>query len=96
MCVLVSKTQIESVADQMILAIAIGLLNSVGLIIVLISSAASSLGGTSGFLWMMQLLDPKQTASANALAFQRKWGWIILGAVVTAVYASVLGPTVRL
>lgn len=79
-----------------VLYIAIGLLNSVGLMIVLISSAASSLRGTSGFLWMMQLLGPKQTASANALAFQRKWGWIILGAVVTAVYAFVLGPTVRL
>ena len=38
--------------------VSIGLLNPQGLAIVLISSVASSLGGTSGFLWMMQLVKP--------------------------------------
>ena len=77
-----------------VLYVVIGLLNPLGLVIVLISSAASSLGGTSGFLWMMQLINLKQ-APNTLLSFRRSWGWIIFGAAVTVVYALVLGPTVR-
>ena len=77
------------------LYVVIGLLNPLGLVIVLISSAASSLGGTSGFLWMMQLIRPNQQATGALLSFQRSWGWIIFGVAVTVVYALVLGPTVR-
>lgn len=36
-----------------VVAVAIGLLNPEGFVVVLISSIASSVGGTSGFLWMM-------------------------------------------
>jgi hypothetical protein len=72
-----------------------GLLNPHGLIIVLISSAASSLGATSGLLWMMQLLDRKRVIPPPGLVFQRSWVWIGLGVVVTTVYALVLGPTIR-
>jgi len=78
-----------------VVSILTGLLNPHGLIIVLISSAASSLGATSGLLWMMQMLNRKGQVPAPGLAFQRSWVWIALGAAVTVVYAVVLGPTIR-
>jgi len=38
-------------------AVLIGFLNPYGIVIVLISSVASSMGGTSGLAWMMQMLN---------------------------------------
>jgi hypothetical protein len=78
-----------------VVSILIGLLNPLGLIIVVTSSAASSLGATSGLLWMMQLLDRKLEVPAPGLTFARSWLWIALGAIVTVVYALVLGPTLH-
>ncbi len=77
-----------------VVSILTGLLNPHGLIIVLISSAASSLGATSGLLWMMQLLDRKRQVPAPGLIIRRSWVWIGLGLMVTLVYAAVLGPTI--
>jgi hypothetical protein len=76
-------------------AIGIGLLNPHGPIIVVISSAAGTLGGSSGLLWMMQLLDRERQVPEPGLVIQRSWGWIALGAVVTIVYGLVFGPTLR-
>ncbi len=73
-----------------------GLLNPHGLVIVLISSAASSLGATSGLLWMMQLLNREKNVPAPGLVFSRRWAWIALGTIVTILYAAILGPTIRL
>jgi hypothetical protein len=78
-----------------VVSIATGLLNPHGLIIVLISSAASSLGATSGLLWMMQLLDRERVVQPPGLTIPRSWTWIAIGAIVTVVYAVVLGPTIR-
>lgn len=78
-----------------VLYIAIGLLNPHGLIIVAMSAAASSLGGTSGLLWMMEWLDRKKQVESG-LIIQRSWVWITLGISITVIYAAVLGPTIRL
>jgi putative intracellular protease/amidase len=73
-----------------------GLLNPVGMILVAISAAAASFGGTSGLAWMPQLLHGKRAASGAAQLFvSRSWGWIVLGAVAAAVFVLVLGPGVR-
>ena len=77
-----------------VLYIAIGLLNPHGFIIVAISAAASSLGGTSGLLWMMEWLDRRKRVESG-LMIQRSWRWIALGVIVTIVYAAILGPTIR-
>ncbi len=77
------------------LYIGIGLFNPHGLIIVLISSAASSLGGTSGFLWMMQLIRPTESTATTALPFPRQWSWIVVGIILTVAYALILGPTLQ-
>jgi len=76
-------------------SIGIGLLNPHGLVIVAISAAASSLGATSGLLWMMQLLDRNREVLAPGLVFPRSWWWIVLGAAVTIIYALFLGPTLH-
>jgi hypothetical protein len=79
-----------------VMCILIGLLNPKGFIIVIISAAASSLGGTSGLAWMMQLLDRTRPALAAPLRLDRSWVWVIAGFAVTAIYALIFGPTVRL
>lgn len=75
--------------------IMIGLLNPHGLIIVAISAAASSLGATSGLLWMMQLLDRDKRKTVPGLSIKRNWSWIVVGVVSTMIYAIILGPTIR-
>lgn len=75
-----------------------GLLNPVGMILVAISAAAASFGGTSGLAWMPQLLHGQRVAASGGtqpLLVSRSWGWIVLGAVAAAVFVLVLGPGVR-
>jgi hypothetical protein len=79
-----------------LMSVLIGLLNPKGFIIVIISAAASSLGGTSGLAWMMQLLDRSRSSLAAPLRLDRSWAWVIAGFAVTAIYAVIFGPTVRL
>ncbi len=74
-----------------VVTLAIGLLHPQGLFVSL-TSAAAALGGTSGFLWMMQFINPDERTS-RSLAFGRRWGWVALGGAVTVFYALVLGPT---
>ena len=76
--------------------VAIGVLNPRGFVIVATSAIASSMGGSSGLLWMMQLLDRKRTVSGPGLAFGRSWRWIGVAVAVMLAYAIVFGPTLRL
>jgi hypothetical protein len=78
-----------------VVSILIGLLNPHGLLIVLGSAAASTLGGTSALFWMMQMLNRQKPLREPALPVIRSWGWIAAGAVVTVLYAVILGPTLR-
>ena len=77
----------------------IGAFNPQGWIILLTSAMASSMGGTSGLLWMMQRIDRSPEAAGGAagpgLHFGRDWRWIAAGAAVTTLYAIVLGPTLH-
>lgn len=75
-------------------AVLIGLLNPHGIIIVLISSVASSLGGTSGLAWMMQLLNRNKISGEVPFVLQRNWLWVITSVLFLAIYAIVLGPTI--
>lgn len=73
--------------------IAIGLFNPEGIVIVLTSAAAASLGGTSGFAW-----GPPRTrvgaGDSNATVFPRSWTWIIASLVLVLAYGIVFGPTI--
>ena len=79
-----------------LVAILIGFLNPHGIIIVLISSVASGVGGTSGLAWMMQMLDPRKVTGAEPFVLERSWTSIAGSAVFLAFYAAVLGPTIFL
>ena len=75
-------------------AILIGFLNPYGIIIVLISSVASCLGGTSGLAWMMQMLDRTKVTGEEPFVLGRNWAWIAASATFLVIYATVLGPTI--
>ena len=75
-------------------AVLIGLLNPHGFLIVLVSSMASSLGGTSGMAWMMQLLDRNKDTGEMPFRMERSWGWIAVSAVFLLAYAYLFGPTI--
>ncbi|MBW8823191.1 MAG: hypothetical protein JF567_02975 [Xanthomonadales bacterium] len=72
--------------------IVIGLFNPEGIVIVLTSAAAASLGGTSGFAW-----GPSRArigaGDSDAIVFPRSWAWIAVSVVLVLAYAIVFGPT---
>ena len=74
-------------------AVLIGLLNPYGLVIVLVSSVASSMGGTSGMTWMMQLLDRKKDTGDAPFSMGRGWAWITMSVVFLLGYTIIFGPT---
>jgi len=78
-----------------VLYLLIGLLNPRGLLIVVISALPASLGGTSGLLWMMRLLDKTHEVPPPGLYFARSWAWIGVAVIFTAAYAAILGPTLQ-
>jgi hypothetical protein len=75
-----------------------GLFNPVGMVLVAISAAAASFGGTSGLAWMAQWLKggmiPIRTADAPA-GIARSWIWIAASGILAAVFVFVLGPGLR-
>jgi hypothetical protein len=76
-----------------------GLLNPVGMVLVAISAAAASFGGTSGFAWMAQWLNGRAIPAgppARPAYIGRSWGWIIVSAILSAAFISLLGPGVKL
>ena len=70
-----------------------GILNPLGMQIVLISAAAASLGGTSLLAWYHAIpRTPSALAQDPPLGIARSWGWIGAAVVVLAVFVFVLGP----
>jgi len=72
-----------------------GLFNPEGLVLVLISGAAASFGGTSGLLWFHEFLRGGTPASDPALALPAHRGWMVAGLVAAALFIGVLGPGIR-
>jgi len=81
-----------------ILACLAGALNPDGFILVALSAAASTFGGTSGLLWTLDWLKgdriPRGTFEEPA-PISRSWAWIAAAAVLAAVFIGFLGPGVR-
>ena len=80
-----------------VLSCVAGLLNPVGMVLVAISAAAASFGGTSGLAWMPQLLHSDRPGSplGDPLLIRRSPGWIAAGVVTTLGFVLVLGPGLR-
>jgi hypothetical protein len=79
------------------LYVAAGLLNPVSPLLVLISAAAASLGGTSALAWMSEVMGAPAFARAGApAAVPRSTAWMVAAGIVALVFVFVLGPGVRL
>ena len=72
-----------------------GLFNPVGMILVAISAAAASFGGTSGLAWMTQCLGARPNGGNNGVAIPRSPAWIVAACVAAGVFIGVLGRGVR-
>jgi len=95
----VGRAQMLSVIAYLVgggIAILIGLFNPYGIVIVLVSSFASSMGGTSGMAWMMQLLDRSKDTGMPPFAMPRNWSWIFVGVGFILLYAIIFGRTLYL
>jgi len=73
-----------------------GMFNPVGLVLVAISAAAASFGGTSGLAWMPDIIGtrwaPLRAAGVQSPALGRHRGWIAAGAVAAILFVGLLGP----
>jgi hypothetical protein len=74
-----------------------GMFNPVGMMLVAISAAAASFGGTSGMAWMTQYLGGKfvPKVAGQPVSLQRSPGWIVAAVVAAAIFIGVLGRGVR-
>jgi hypothetical protein len=80
-----------------VLACVAGALNPVGPLLILISAAAASFGGTSGLAWMWNLLyGPRIPSSEFQMPeIERSRGWIIAAVLLAIGFIMGLGPGVR-
>ena len=81
-----------------ILACVAGSLNPQGMILVALSAAASTFGGTSGLLWMMNWLKGEQIplgSEPEPMPIRRSWPWIVTAFVLALAFVVVLGPGAR-
>ena len=76
-----------------------GVFNPRGAILILISSAASTFGGSSGLLWATQWLKSQSIAPlgpvGTPIVIQRSWVWTVLAVITMIVFVVVLGPGIR-
>lgn len=77
-----------------VIAMAIGVLNPIGIFILLASAAASSFGGASGFLWGPRYLRAGP-AALQPLVLARSWAWIVFAVTLVVAVALILGPSIH-
>jgi len=75
-------------------AVLVGLLNPVGIVITIMSAAASSFGGNAGFISIGYAVP--SGSNARSFTIQRSWAIFVLGVAISAGFAVVLGPSVSL
>ncbi len=76
-----------------------GLLNPEGFLLVLISAAAASFGGTSWLAWYpgsKKDAGSRELAPAEPAGIPRRISWVIAGAIALVVFVGVLGPGIKL
>jgi len=80
------------------LACIAGSLNPHGMILVALSAAASTFGGTSGLLWMIYWLKGDRIplgSDPEPMPIRRSWPWILTAGALALAFVFVLGPGVR-
>ena len=76
-----------------------GALNPEGMMLILISAAASTCGGTSGLLWATNWLRSGKLIpygpAAEPLPIRRNWPVVALAGATAIAFIAVLGPGIR-
>jgi hypothetical protein len=76
-----------------------GALNPEGMILILISAAASTFGGTSGLMWTTYWLNRGTVIPygppAEPMPIHKSWPLIVAAAAIAIAFVGVLGPSVR-
>jgi hypothetical protein len=92
-------TAIPYFAGGILMCIA-GALNPKGMILILISAAASTFGGTSGLMWATNWLKHGPMIPygppAEPLPIEKSWPLIATASAIAIAFIAVLGPSVRL
>jgi hypothetical protein len=80
-----------------ILSCVAGLPNPVGMILVAMSAAAASFGGTSGLAWMWQLVNGRLVPNAafEMPSLSRSRAWIIAASTLAVAFIALLGPGLK-
>jgi hypothetical protein len=79
-----------------LVSVIIGAFNPQGIVIVLISAVAASLGGTSGLAWEMQFMNREKQSSQAPFQLERQWAWIVAGVIIILLFGIILGPSIKL
>jgi hypothetical protein len=90
-------TVVPYVAGGLLSCVA-SLFNPVGMVLIAISAAAATFGGTSGLAWMAQLMKVIPFPGAPPMRIQaipRSWSWIAVAFVLVVIFLGVIGPGVR-
>jgi hypothetical protein len=76
-----------------------GALNPEGMILILMSAAASTFGGTSGLMWTTHWLNRGTLIPcgppAEPLPIDKSWPLIVAACAIAIAFIAVLGPSVR-
>lgn len=98
-CSRASRMLTEAYFTGGILMCVAGAFNPKGAILILISAAASTFGGSSGLLWATQWLKSQSMVPLGSvetpIMIQRSWVWTVLAVVTTIIFIVVLGPGIR-
>ena len=74
---------------------AAGLLDPLGIRLLLVSTIPAAFGGSSGLMWTDSLV-PRTPAAGPALVVRRDVAWLIAALLIGGAYIAVLGPGLRL
>lgn len=72
-----------------------GLFNPVGPVLIAISAAAASFGGSSGLLWLSKFLRSGEHSAVTAAGLDRSYVWIVAGCAVSLIFVAILGPGIH-
>ena len=95
----VRLSSIQYFAGGILMCIA-GALNPKGMVLILISAAASTFGGTSGLLWTTNWLNRETMIPygppAEPMPIYKSWPLIVAACAIAIAFIGVLGPSVHL